>query len=55
MIQMDANTRTLGKKNRDMGYSLHNSPALLYNASSSSFFIYLFIYFFCERLITLIF
>ena len=45
MIQMDANTRKLGKKNRDMGYStLHNSPALLHNASSSSFF--LFIYFF---------
>ena len=53
MIQMDANTRTLGKKNRDMGYSLHNSPALLYNASSSSFF--LINLFFCERLITLIF
>ena len=54
MIQMDANTRTLGKKNRDMGYSLHNSPALLYNASSSSF--YLFIYFFVNGLtITLIF
>ena len=44
MIQMDANTRKLGKKNRDMGYSLHNSPALLHNASSSSFFS--FIYFF---------
>ena len=44
MIQMDANTRKLGKKkNRDMGYSLHNSPALLYNASSSSFF-FLFIF-----------
>ena len=49
MIQMDANTRELEKKTRDMGYS---SPGLLYNASSSSFFIYLF---FCERLITLMF
>ena len=45
MIQMDANTRELEKKkNRDMGYRLHNSPGLLYNASSSSFFIYLFIF-----------
>ena len=42
MIQMDANTRKLGKKNRDMGYSLHNSPALLYNASSSSFFFFIY-------------
>ena len=45
IIQMDANTRKLGKETRDMGYSLHNSPALLYNASSSSF-CFLFIYFF---------
>ena len=52
MIQMDADTRKLGKETRDMGYSLHNNSALLYNASSSSFFIYLF---FLERLITLIF
>ena len=41
---MDANTRELEKKTRDMGYSLHNSPALLYNASSSSFFIFLIIF-----------
>ena len=39
-LQMDANTRKLGKKKRDMEYSLHNSPALLYNASSRSFFYY---------------
>ena len=51
MIQMDANTRKLGKETRDMGYSLHNNSALLYNASSRSFFIIIF----CERLITLIF
>ena len=51
MIQMDANTRKLGKETRDMGYSLHNNSALLYNASSRSIFIIIF----CERLITLIF
>ena len=52
MIQMDANTRKLGKETRDMGYySLHNNSALLYNASSRSFIIIIF----CERLITLIF
>ena len=28
MIQMDANTRMLGKERRDMGYSLHNNSAL---------------------------
>ena len=39
MIQMDADTRKLGKETRDMGYSLHNNSALLYNASSRSFFI----------------
>ena len=52
MIQMDANTRKLGKETRDMGYSLHNNSVLSYNASSRSFFIF---YFFCERLITRIF
>lgn len=51
MIQMDADTRKLGKETRDMGYSLHNNSALLYNASSRSFFIIIFF----ERLITLIF
>ena len=51
MIQMDANTRMLGKERRDMEYSLHNNSALLFNASSMSFFLL----FFCERLITLIF
>ena len=51
MIQMDANTRKLGKETRDMGYSLHNNSALLCNASSRSFIIIIF----CERLITLIF
>ena len=48
MIQMDANLRKLGKETRDMGYSLHNNSALLCNASSRS----IFIFFFCERLIT---
>ena len=52
MIQMDADTRKLGKETRDMGYSLHNNSALLYNASSRSVFIFIF---FFERLITLIF
>ena len=51
MIQMDANSRKLGKETRDMGYSLHNNSALLCNASSRSFIIIIF----CERLITLIF
>ena len=55
MIQMDANTRKLGKETRDMGYSLHNNSALLYNASSRLFFLILLLFFFCERLITLIF
>ena len=53
MIQMGANTRKLGKKNRDMAYSLHNSPALFHNASSRSFFFNHI--FFCERLITQLF
>ena len=44
MIQMDANnTRKLGNETRDMGYSLHNNSALLYNASSRSFFIIIFL------------
>ena len=47
MIHMDANTRKSGKETRDMGYSLHNNSALLYNASSRSFIIIIF----CERLI----
>ena len=38
MIQMDADTRKLGKETRDIGYSLHNNSALLYNASSRSVF-----------------
>ena len=42
MIQMDANSRKLGKETRDMGYSLHNDSALLYNASSRSIFINIF-------------
>ena len=28
MIQMDADTRKLGKETRDMGYSLHKNSAL---------------------------
>ena len=53
MIQMDANSRKLGKETRDMGYSLHDNSALLYNASFlRGRFLLLF---FCERLITLIF
>ena len=44
MIQMDANTRKLGKETRDMGYSLHNNSALLYNASSRSFIIIIFLW-----------
>ena len=52
MIQMDAKTRKLGKETRDMGNSLHNNSALLYNVSSRSFFSF---FYFCERLITLIF
>ena len=51
MIQMDADTRKLGKETRDMRYSLRNNSALLYNASSRSFIIIIFF----ERLITLIF
>ena len=51
MIQMDSNTRKLRKETRDMGYSLHNNSAPLYNASLRSFIIIIF----CERLITLIF
>ena len=51
MIQMDADTRKLGKETRDMGYNLHNNSALLYIASSRSFFIIIIF----ERLITLIF
>ena len=51
MIQMDADIRKLGKETRDMGYSLHNNSALLYNASSRLVFIIIFF----ERLITLIF
>ena len=43
MIQMDANTRKLGKETRDTVYSLHNNSALLYNASSMSFFIVIFL------------
>ena len=53
MIQMDADTRKLGKETRDMGYSLHNNSALLYNASSRSLSFFIIIFF--ERLITLIF
>ena len=52
MIQMDANTRKLGKETRGMGNSLHNNSALLYNVSSRSFFSFFFL---CQRLITLIF
>ena len=52
MIQMDANSRKLGKETRDMD-SLHDNAALLYNASFlRGRFLLLF---FCERLITLIF
>ena len=43
IIQMDANTGKLGKETRDMGYSLHNNSALLYNASSRSFFVIIFL------------
>ena len=43
MIEMDADTRKLGKETRDMGYSLHNNSALLYNTSSRSFFIIFFL------------
>ena len=42
MIKMDANLRKLGKETRDMGYSLHNNSALLYNAASRAFFIIIF-------------
>ena len=42
MIQMDADTRKLGKETRDMGYSLHNNSALLFYASSRSVFIIIF-------------
>ena len=52
MIQMDANSRKLGKETRDMD-SLHDNAALLYNASFlRGRFLLLF---FCERLITLLF
>ena len=44
MIQMDANSRKLGRETRDMGYSLHNNSALLYNASSRSIFIIIFLW-----------
>ena len=44
MIQMDANTRKLGKKTETWDIVYIIVPALLYNASSSSFFIYLFIF-----------
>ena len=51
MIQMDANTRKLGKETRDMGYSLHNNSALFLTLLRGRFLLL----FFCERLTTLIF